>query len=75
MWQCPLCGHKFKIHSKIIFVKKPNSIDDYTAAQRINVRPLLQNIRETIHVAAPEATEKISWQMPTFWQGVKTKSG
>jgi uncharacterized protein YdhG (YjbR/CyaY superfamily) len=33
------------------------------------VRCLLQNIRETIRAAAPDAAEKISWQMPTFWQG------
>ena len=45
-----------------------NTIDDYIAGQLPEVRPLLQAIRETIHVAAPEALEKISWQMPTFWQ-------
>jgi uncharacterized protein YdhG (YjbR/CyaY superfamily) len=27
------------------------------------------SIRETIRAAAPEATEKIAWRMPTFWQG------
>ena len=48
---------------------KPNGIDEYIAAQPEGVRPLLQNIRETIRAAAPEATEKISWRMPTFWQG------
>jgi len=48
---------------------KPNCIDEYIAAQAEEVRPLLQSIRETILAAAPEATEKISWQMPTFWQG------
>ena len=48
---------------------KSKGIDAYIAAQPENVRPLLQNIREAIRAAAPEATEKISWQMPTFWQG------
>lgn len=48
---------------------KPNSIDTYIAAQSEDVQPLLKSIRETIRVAAPEAIEKISWQMPTFWQG------
>ena len=48
---------------------KPNSIDEYIGAQPEDVQPLLQRIRETIRVAAPEATEKISWQMPTFWLG------
>ncbi len=48
---------------------KPNSIDEYIASQPEDARPLLQSIRETIRAAAPEATEKISWQMPTFWKG------
>ena len=26
-------------------------------------------MRETIRAAAPEAVEKITWRMPTFWQG------
>jgi uncharacterized protein YdhG (YjbR/CyaY superfamily) len=46
-----------------------NSIDEYIAAQPEDVRLLLQSIRETIRTAAPKATEKISWHMPTFWQG------
>lgn len=48
---------------------KPNNIDEYIGAQPEDVQPLLQRIRETIRAAAPEATEKISWQMPTFWLG------
>ena len=46
-----------------------NSIDDYIKNQKAEVQPVLQAIRETIHAAAPEAVEKISWSMPTFWQG------
>ena len=51
--------------------KQPNGghdIDDYIAGQPGEIRPLLQKIRETIRSAAPEAAEKISWRMPTFWQ-------
>ncbi len=33
------------------------------------VRPLLQSIRKTIRDTAPDAIEKIAWQMPTLWQG------
>ncbi|MDR3119971.1 MAG: DUF1801 domain-containing protein [Clostridiales bacterium] len=33
------------------------------------MQPLLRQVRETIRAAAPEATEKIAWNMPTFWQG------
>jgi len=45
------------------------SIDEYIAAQSEDVQAILIKVRETIHVAAPDATEKISWSMPTFWQG------
>ena len=48
---------------------KPANIDEYIAAQSAEVQPLLQAIRETIHAAAADTTEKISYQMPTFWQG------
>jgi len=45
-----------------------DTIDDYISAQDKDVQPLLRQIRETIRTAAPNALEKISWQMPTFWQ-------
>lgn len=69
IWRCPTCGREFKKAEQAHFCVKPNSIDEYIAAQPENVQPLLQRIRETIRAAALEATEKISWQMPTFWQG------
>lgn len=69
MWTCPQCGREFKNTDQHQFCGKPNSIDEYIDTQPEDVRPLLQTIRETIKRAAPEATEKISWQMPTFWQG------
>ncbi|WP_051015672.1 iron chaperone [Desulfitobacterium dichloroeliminans] len=69
MWKCPKCSRVFKSMDQGHFCGKPNNIDEYIAAQQEDLRPLLQSIRETIRAAAPEATEKISWQMPTFWQG------
>ena len=45
------------------------SVDEYIAAQADTVRPVLEKIRRTIKKAAPKAVEKISWGMPTFWQG------
>ncbi len=44
----------------------PTTIDEYIAQCPEDVRPVLQKIRATIHKAAPEATEKISYQMPGF---------
>ena len=69
MWKCPKCSREFKNTKQDHFCVKPNSIEEYIDAQPEDVRPLLQSIRETIHAAAPKAIEKISWQMPTFWQG------
>lgn len=47
-----------------------NTIDEYIAAMPQEHRPLLQKLRQTIQAAAPQATERMSWQMPTFHQGV-----
>jgi len=47
--------------------KIPQTIDEYIAGFPENVQEILQKIRMTIHEAAPEATEKISYQMPTFY--------
>lgn len=41
-------------------------IDDYIATFPADVQLILQKIRQTVQDAAPEATEKISYQMPTF---------
>ena len=46
-----------------------SEVDEYLAEQPIDVQPLLQSVRDTIRGAAPDATERISWRMPTFWQG------
>src|SRR5688500_20262122 len=44
----------------------PTSVDDYLAALPEAPRAALEKLRETIKAAAPEATETISYQMPTF---------
>ena len=43
------------------------SIDEYIAAQPKTVQSRLQQIRSAIAQAAPDASEKISYQMPTFY--------
>ncbi|MCA9905649.1 MAG: DUF1801 domain-containing protein [Anaerolineae bacterium] len=42
------------------------TIDDYIATSPEDVREILQKLRQTIHAAAPDAEEAISYQMPTF---------
>lgn len=44
----------------------PKTIDEYIAGFPDDVQAILQQIRETIRVAAPDAQETISYQMPTF---------
>lgn len=46
--------------------KTPATIDDYIAAARPEVQPILERIRTTIQQAAPAAQEKISYRMPAF---------
>jgi uncharacterized protein YdhG (YjbR/CyaY superfamily) len=42
------------------------SIDEYIAQFSPEVQEILKTLRKVIKEAAPETTEKISWQMPTF---------
>ena len=46
--------------------KQPTTIDEYIADFPPGVRPLLEKVRAAIRKAAPDATEAISYQMPTF---------
>jgi uncharacterized protein YdhG (YjbR/CyaY superfamily) len=43
------------------------TIDEYIATFPPKIQALLQQVRGTIKAAAPEAVEKISYQMPTFY--------
>lgn len=44
----------------------PKSIDDYIASFPTDVQAILEQVRKTIQMAAPEAEEAISYAMPTF---------
>ena len=54
--QLPFCG-------------KPQTIDEYIARQDTAVQPRLREIRAILQSALPEAEERISWSMPTYWKG------
>jgi uncharacterized protein YdhG (YjbR/CyaY superfamily) len=45
----------------------PQNIDEYIAGFPESVRAILKEMRATIRKAAPQATEKISYQIPTFF--------
>lgn len=44
-----------------------NTIDEYIASFPPATQALLAQVREVVKQAAPQATEKISYQMPTFY--------
>ncbi|HAN10487.1 MAG TPA: hypothetical protein DCP90_07725 [Clostridiales bacterium] len=48
--------------NKIVF----ESIDEYILQFPAEVQEILQTLRKVIKESAPDAEEKISWQMPTF---------
>ena len=47
--------------------RMPATIDEYIADFPPDIREKLEALRAMIRKAAPQATEKISYRMPTFW--------
>ena len=45
------------------------SIKEYISEQDKTIQPKLELIYNTIHDAIPDAEERLSWGMPTFWKG------
>ena len=70
MWKCPECGRTFKNVSQHHFCgKAPETVDEYILAQEESVRDSLQSIRTVLKSKLPDAEERISWSMPTYWKG------
>ena len=68
-WKCPKCGREFSRQNQDHYCVKPQNIDDYIAAQDKKYQPLLREVRAVLRNALPEAEERISWSMPTYWKG------
>jgi len=68
-WKCPKCGREFKKTEQPHYCGKPTTVEEYIAAQDESVQPKLQALREILRAALPEAEERISWSMPTYWKG------
>ena len=45
------------------------TIPEYISAQDEAIRPRLWSVYDAIRSAIPEAEERLSWGMPTFWKG------
>lgn len=70
MWVCPKCQREFKKENQSHYCgNAPKTIEQYIEAQIEEIQPYLREVQAAIHAAIPEAQERISWSMPTFWQG------
>lgn len=69
MWKCPKCGRTFKnVNQSHYCGKAPKTVDEYILAQDEEIRDQLQNVRQVLIDRLPDATEKLSWSMPTYWK-------
>ena len=68
-WKCPKCGREFSRQDQSHFCEKPKTIDEYILSQDENIRSKLNEVREILRSAIPDAEERISWSMPTYWKG------
>ncbi|HEY7899997.1 MAG TPA: DUF1801 domain-containing protein [Caulobacteraceae bacterium] len=51
---------------KTVIRDKPATVDDYIASFPSEIRCILEKIRETVRSAAPTATERLCYRMPTY---------
>lgn len=69
MWKCPKCGKEFKKKGQSHYCgEKPKTIDEYILNQEVDKQEDLRHIRQVLCDALPEAEERISWSMPTYWK-------
>ena len=69
MWKCPKCGREFKkVNQDHYCGKAPETVDEYIRSQDEEIREMLQKVRAVLGKALPDAAEKISWSMPTYWK-------
>lgn len=69
MWKCPKCGRSFKNTNQDHYCgEAPKTIEEYILRQPEEVQETLQQLDQAIREAIPDAKEKISWSMPTYWK-------
>lgn len=70
MWVCPKCGRSFRRKEQDHYCgKAPETIEEYILSQPEEAQPYLHQVNDAIKGSIPEAKEKISWSMPTYWKG------
>ena len=69
LWKCPKCGRTFKNRNQDHYCGEvPKTIEEYISRQPEQARDYLRRMNEVIKAALPDAVEKISWSMPTYWK-------
>ena len=69
MWTCPKCGRSFRKQNQSHYCgAAPVTVEQYIEAQADEHKPYLRAIRKALQRALPEAEERISWSMPTYWR-------
>lgn len=69
MWKCPKCGKEFQKTNQNHFCgEKPKTIEAYIMCQDEEKQADLFLVRQALQQALPEAEERISWSMPTYWR-------
>ncbi len=69
LWKCPKCGRAFAHTNQEHYCgEAPKTIEAYIEGQAEAVRPYLRQVNDTVKSALPDAAEKISWSMPTYWK-------
>ena len=69
MWKCPKCGRSLKNTNQDHYCgEAPKTIEEYIDRQAPEIQFYLRQVNEVIRSALPDAAEKISWSMPTYWK-------
>lgn len=69
MWECPKCGRTFKKTNQDHYCgPAPETIEEYIDSQPEEAQRNLRQINSVVKAALPDAVEKISWSMPTYWK-------
>lgn len=70
LWRCPACGRSFRHKNQEHYCgEPPRSIEEYIKRQPESAQPYLRMVNDAVREAIPDAAEKISWSMPTYWRG------
>lgn len=70
LWRCPACGRSFRHKNQEHYCgEPPRSIEEYIKRQPESTQPYLRMVNDAVREAIPDAAEKISWSMPTYWKG------